>query len=69
MLKAAREAAQIERDFNNANESQWEKELESKGMILSKPNLKPFLDAVKPVYEQYSAQFGKDFIDAILATK
>jgi len=69
VLKAAREAAQIERDFNNANESQWEKELESKGMIISKPNLKPFLDAVKPVYEQYSAQFGKDFIDAILATK
>ncbi|MCX7026784.1 MAG: TRAP transporter substrate-binding protein [Spirochaetes bacterium] len=69
VLKAAKEAAQYERDFNNANEATWLKELGAKGMQIATPDLKPFLLAVKPVYEQYAAQFGQKFIDAILATK
>jgi len=67
--KAAQEAAQFERDFNNASEAQWMKDLAAKGMIIAQPNLRPFLDAVKPVYEKYSERYGKEFIDAILATK
>lgn len=67
--KAAQEAAQFERDFNNASEAQWMKDLAAKGMIIAQPNLKPFLDAVKPVYDKYSERYGKEFIDAILATK
>ena len=69
MKKAAQEAAQFERDFNNASEAQWMKDLAAKGMIIAQPNLKPFLDAVKPVYDKYSERYGKEFIDAILATK
>ena len=69
LIRAAREAAQYERDFNNASEAGWMKDLAAKGMIISQPNLKPFLDAVQPVYQQYSAQFWKEFIDSILATK
>lgn len=69
VLKAAREAARFERDFNNSNEAQWMKDLAAKGMKISSPDLKPFLAAVQPVYKQYAAQFGQDFIDAILATK
>lgn len=69
VMKAAKEAAQFERDFNNANEAQWMKDLAAKGMKIATPDLKPFLAAVQPVYKQYAAQFGQDFIDAILATK
>jgi TRAP-type C4-dicarboxylate transport system substrate-binding protein len=66
VVQAAREAAQIERDFNNASEAQWMKDLAAKGMIISTPDLKPFLEAVKPVYDQYSAKYGKDFLDSII---
>ncbi len=69
VMKAAKEAAQFEREFNNANEAQWMKDLAAKGMKIATPDLKPFLAAVQPVYKQYAAQFGQDFIDAILATK
>lgn len=69
VMKAAKEAAQFERDFNNANEAQWMKDLAAKGMKIATPDLKLFLAAVQPVYKQYAAQFGQDFIDAILATK
>ncbi len=69
VMKAAKEAAQFEREFNNANEAQWMKDLAAKGMKIATPDLKPFLAAVQTVYKQYAAQFGQDFIDAILATK
>ncbi|MBN2875760.1 MAG: TRAP transporter substrate-binding protein [Spirochaetales bacterium] len=69
VVRAAKEAAQFERDFNNSSEAKWMQELKDKGMVIDTPNLQPFLDAVKPVYDSYSAKFGKDFIDAILATK
>ncbi len=69
VMKAAKEAAQFERDFNNASEAQWMKDLTAKGMQIATPSLKPFLEAVKPVYAKYAAEYGQDFLDAILATK
>jgi tripartite ATP-independent transporter DctP family solute receptor len=67
--KAAQEAAEFERAWDNKMESEWLKEVEAKGMIVSKPNLKPFLEAVKPVYEQYTPKYGKNLIDSIINTK
>jgi tripartite ATP-independent transporter DctP family solute receptor len=69
VLKAAQEAAVYERAFNNASEKLWVKELEGKGMKITTPDLKPFLEAVKPVYDTYTPKFGKDFIAAIQKTK
>lgn len=69
VMKAAQEAAVYERAFNNASEKLWVKELEGKGMKVTTPDLKPFLDAVKPVYDAYTPKFGKDFIAAIQNTK
>ena len=69
VLKAAQEAAVYERAFNNASEKLWVKELEGKGMKITTPDLKPFLEAVKPVYDTYTPKFGKDFIAAIQNTK
>lgn len=59
VLKATREAAQFERDFNNKNEAGWMKELADKGMVISQPDLVPFLAAVKPVYDAYVPKLGK----------
>ena len=69
VVKAAQEAAVYERAFNNASEKLWVKELEGKGMKVTTPDLKLFLDAVKPVYDTYTPKFGKDFIAAIQNTK
>jgi tripartite ATP-independent transporter DctP family solute receptor len=69
VVKAAQEAAVYERAFNNASEKLWVKELEGKGMKVTTPDLKPFLAAVKPVYDAYTPKFGKDFIAAIQNTK
>ncbi len=69
LKRAAREAAQYERDFDNANEAKWMKELAQKGMAITTPDLKPFLKAVKPVYDKYVPKYGKGFIDSILNTK
>jgi tripartite ATP-independent transporter DctP family solute receptor len=69
VLQAAQEAAQYERNFDNENEAKWLKELSDKGMVISTPDLAPFLAAVKPVYDQYVPKYGKDFIDSILNTK
>jgi tripartite ATP-independent transporter DctP family solute receptor len=37
--------------------------------IIEEVDVQPFRDAIKPVYEKYEAQFGKDLIDGILNTK
>ena len=50
-------------------EADWLKEVEAKGMTVSTPDLKPFRDAVKPVYDQYTPKYGKDLIESIQNTK
>jgi len=67
--KAAQDAADFERAWDNKMESEWLKDLEAKGMTVSKPDLKPFLAAVKPVYEQYTPKYGKNLLDSIINTK
>jgi TRAP-type transport system periplasmic protein len=69
VLQAAHEAAVYERNFDNQSEAQWLKDLAAKGMVISTPDLKPFLEAVKPVYEQYNTKYGKDFIQSIQNTR
>jgi len=67
--KAAQDAAEFERAWDNRMEADWLKEVESKGMTVSKPDLKPFRDAVKPVYDQYTPKYGKELIQSIQNTK
>jgi TRAP-type transport system periplasmic protein len=66
---AAQAAAEFERDWDNKMEAVWLKELQSKGMIVSNPDLRLFREAVKPVYDKYTPAFGKDVIESILNTK
>jgi TRAP-type transport system periplasmic protein len=65
VLKAAQEAVEFERNFNNENEKIWIKELEEKGMVVSTPDLDAFLEAVKPVYEAYGKDYGEKLISDI----
>ena len=67
--KAAQEAAEHERAWDNKMEADWLKELKAKGMIVATPDLKPFQKAVQPVYDQYTAKYGKALIDSIRNTK
>jgi TRAP-type transport system periplasmic protein len=67
--KAAQDAAEFERAWDNKMEADWLKELEAKGMEVRTPDLKPFRDAVKPVYQEYGAKYGQSLIDSIINTK
>ena len=67
--KAAQAAAEFERAWDNKMEADWLKELEAKGMDVRIPDLKPFRDAVKPVYQEYGAKYGQPLIDSIINTK
>ena len=67
--KAAQEAAEHERAWDNKMEADWLKDLKAKGMIVATPDLKPFQKAVQPVYDQYTAKYGKALIDSIRNTK
>ncbi|MEN6464609.1 MAG: TRAP transporter substrate-binding protein [Syntrophaceae bacterium] len=67
--KAAQDAAEFERAWDNKMEAAWLKELKAKGMVVTTPDLKAFRDAVKPVYDQYTPKYGKALIDAIQKTR
>jgi tripartite ATP-independent transporter DctP family solute receptor len=67
--KAAQEAAEFERAWDNRMEGDWLKEIQSKGMVVTMPDLKLFREAAKPVYDQYTPKYGKPLIDSILNTK
>jgi len=67
--KAAQEAAEFERAWDNRMEGDWLKEIQSKGMTVTMPDLKLFREAAKPVYDQYTPKYGKPLIDSILNTK
>jgi len=67
--KAAQEAAEFERAWDNKMEAEWLNELKVKGMIVTTPDLKLFREAVKPVYDQYTPKYGKALIESIQNTK
>ncbi|OQB98954.1 MAG: 2,3-diketo-L-gulonate-binding periplasmic protein YiaO precursor [Spirochaetes bacterium ADurb.Bin110] len=70
ILQAAKEGAVYERKINRDNEEKMISELASKGMVITRDVDKTaWVAAMKPAFDAFSAQFGKDRIDAILNTK
>jgi tripartite ATP-independent transporter DctP family solute receptor len=69
MLDTAIECATYERNLLRDSEANQIAEVKAKGMQVTTPNKKPFLDAAAPVYKEFEAQFGKETIDKIIATK
>jgi tripartite ATP-independent transporter DctP family solute receptor len=66
VTRAAKEAADWSRKEVSSNDDRQLKEMEAKGAKIARPNIGPWREAVKPVYEQARAKYGAD-VDAILA--
>jgi len=66
VTRAAKEAADWSRTEIRANDERQLKEMESKGAKVSRPNIGPWREVVKPVYAQAREKYGAD-VDAILA--
>jgi len=69
MLDAAIECAAFERNLLRDEEARQIAELKARGMQVTTPDKKPFQDAAASVYREFEAQFGKDLIDKIIATR
>ncbi len=63
------ECATYERNLLRDSEAKQIAELKAKGMQVTTPDKKPFLDAAASVYKEFEAQFGKETIDKIIATR
>ncbi|AEH50298.1 TRAP transporter substrate-binding protein [Pseudothermotoga thermarum] len=57
--ECAQQAAEYARKVNGENEERLLKELIDFGMQVTQPDLNAFREAVKSVYDKYSARFGK----------
>ncbi len=64
---AAVKAAEANRTYDNEKEAEWLQFLKDKGMEVTTPDTASFREAVKPVYEKYEEEFGKELVEAILA--
>ena len=56
--ESAQAAAEYERQWDMEQEAQQLAALKENGMQVAEPDLKPFKDAVQPVYEKYGEKFG-----------
>ena len=70
ILKAAHEGAVYQRNLGRANEEQMIAELQKNGVTVTKDVDKAaWVAAMKPAFDSFSGQFGKEKMDAILNTK
>lgn len=70
LLDTAIEVARVQRQLNRTQEQKQLGELRTKGMIIiEEPDRAAFREAMKPVFEQYQSQFGKDLVQRIVNTK
>ncbi len=68
-LQTAAEVAGYERSLIHKQASKGLTILQEHGMIVSHPNLKPFIEATKPVYKMFAPRFGKELIKTIKETQ
>lgn len=64
LKECAQQAAEYERQLNAENEQKQIEALKEQGMEIVEPDITPFKEAAKPVYEKYSSQFG-DYVTKI----
>ena len=66
----AMEVARVQRQLNRGQEQKQLGELRAKGMtVVENPDRAAFREAMKPVFEQFESQFGKDLVQRIANTK
>lgn len=68
MLEAAAIAVPVQRQASQQMEQDLVAELETFGMIVTRPDLAPFRERVQPVIEQWKDTVGAELVDAALAT-
>src|SRR5574341_36889 len=70
MAETALEVAKYQRGLIREQEQKQIGELKAKGMtVIENPDRAAFRDAMKPVFEQFQGQFGKDLVQRIVNTK
>lgn len=70
IAKAAKEVAAYQRKLNRDAEDSKVKEMEAKGMVVVRDvDKSAWQAAMKPAFADFEKQFGKEKIDAIIATK
>ncbi|HSB69125.1 MAG TPA: TRAP transporter substrate-binding protein [Candidatus Methylomirabilis sp.] len=70
MLDTAREVAMYERDLIREQEQKELGELRARGMtVIENPDRAAFRAAMRPVFEQFQNQFGKDLVRRITDTQ
>ena len=54
LSEAAKEACVLEREWVQEDETKWQEKIETQwGVTFTNPDLKPFQDAVAPIYKNY----------------
>jgi tripartite ATP-independent transporter DctP family solute receptor len=70
MLDTAREIARYERGLIGEQEQKELGELKARGMtVIENPDRAAFREAMRPVFEQFQNQFGKELVQRITDTK
>lgn len=69
LKEAGKEAGEFERKRSAELEQDYLKQIEETGMTITKPDLKPFQDAVKPVMEKYQAVYGENLTKLLNLSK
>ncbi len=59
---AARNSAEVNRKLSKQMCEDYTDELAKKGMTVTKPDLKPFMDKTKSVYEEVRGKYGDDLL-------
>lgn len=68
LQEAAIEARDFERQIIREREAEFFKKLEEQGVIFNEPDLAPFQEAVKPLYDKYADEVGgKELIEKVQA--
>lgn len=55
----------VHRDMVRSDEATMIEDLESKGMTISRPDLKAFQEATEVVYDEYGQKFGQELINQV----
>lgn len=69
LKEAGKEAGEFERKRSEELEKEYLQEIEEIGMTITKPDIKAFQDAVKPVIEQYKDVYGENLTKLLELSK
>lgn len=69
ILRAGREAGEYQRWVSAVGHVDGLERLKKANVKVNQPDLKPFVDMVKPVWEKYKGEIGAEWIDKVLAAK